>query len=133
MFQRSSTHKRGGITRRDFFLTTAAGLAATSAVCMPFGNLTPALGARRRRTRGTNTPEALIAELYASLNRQQYSAVVFPFNDPRRRVVTSDWCICGHHIDRIFDRRPTGDDSRYFLGPARAALCQTGHGSGRTR
>ena len=47
MFQQSSSGERNGLTRRDFFIATAAGLATTSAVLMPFVNTTQALGARR--------------------------------------------------------------------------------------
>lgn len=119
MSQRSSLSEGGGVSRRDFLRTTVVGLAAASAASVPFVASVPALGARRRRSRRARaaaTPETLVATFYESLNRQQRSAVVFPFDDPRRTVLASDWCICEHRIDQTFDSRQQAMIREIFMG-----------------
>ncbi|MAE65357.1 MAG: hypothetical protein CMJ18_13885 [Phycisphaeraceae bacterium] len=101
----------GSLTRREFVVTAAAGVALTSSVAVPL--------AARAMPAPTGAappdPQTMIRLLNGSLDATQRSAAVFPFDDPRRTVVAADWRISEARIDRLFDAGQQRLIRRLFL------------------
>ena len=79
--------ERGGLSRRDFVKTTAAGGAAAA--------LAPAAEPRR-------SSETLVEQLDRSLTPRQRRIVVFPFEHPLRSKIDNNWRITPPRIDELF-------------------------------
>ncbi len=92
----------GRQNRRDFLRTTATlGMAAAATGML---GVAPATASAT----GENPSETLVAQLYESLDDQQKTICVFPFDDPLRSRVDANWHISQARVGKHF----TGDQQK---------------------
>ena len=83
-----SMPENGGLSRREFLKTTAAGVAVAA----------PAAAGESRRP-----SETLVTELDETLTPQQRRAIVFPFDHPLRSKIDNNWHITQPTIGDFFN------------------------------
>jgi hypothetical protein len=87
------------VTRREFIRGAAGALALTAAaVGMPDSAL-----AQRRGPLKAGSAESLVKTLYGTLTPKQREITVFPWDNPRRKMISANWAIVEQRIGDVFN------------------------------